>query len=150
MSGEVITVWGTPKVLEPGTAAGITSGALVQATNPYDVVADGASFPDAEFVLTGTFSTAPTEGATFALYAQPLAIDGTANSQTPEVTRATVFIGTFTVDNVTTSQSMPLNGIYAMDVPRKANYFVYNNGAGQMLPSGWKLTVTPRTRKAAP
>lgn len=150
MSGEVITVWGTAKVLESSGAA-IANNSLAQADDAsYDVVADGLNFPDAEFVLTGTFSAAaPTEGAVLALYARPLAIDGSAGAEVPETTRPTVLIGTFTVNNVTSSQTIALNSIYAADVPRKADYYVHNNGTGQALSAGWKLTVTPRSRKVA-
>lgn len=104
MSGEVITVWGTPKVLESSGAA-IANNSLAQADDTsYDVVADGLNFPDAEFVLTAMFSAAaPTEGAVLALYVRPLAIDGSAGAEVPETTRPTVLIGTFTVNNVTSS-----------------------------------------------
>jgi hypothetical protein len=149
MSGEIITVWGTSKVLEASGAA-IANNALAQADDAvYDVVADGASFPHAEFVLTGTFSVAPVEGAVLALYARPLDIDGTLDADIPETTRAPVFIGTFTVNNVTTAQTLPLNGLFAYDVPRRAEYYVHNNGTGQTLAAGWKLIVTPRSRKQA-
>lgn len=149
MSGELITVWGTPKTLE-ANGASISNNALAQADDAnYDVVSDGASFPDADFVLVGTFATGPTEGTTLALYARPLDIDGTNDSEVPETTRPTVFIGTFTVNNVTSAQTIPLNGIFAADVPKLAAYYIHNNGTGQTLSSGWKLIVTPRSRKTA-
>lgn len=150
MSGETITVWGTPKTLE-ANGASIANNAIAQADDAsYDVVSDGSSYPDAEFVLVGAFGTAPTEGTALALYARPLDIDGTSDAEAPETTRPTVFIGTFTVNNVTSTQSMVLNGIYAADVPKKADYYIHNNGTGQSLSTGWKLIVTPRSRKAAP
>jgi hypothetical protein len=131
--------------------ASIASGSLaVASVTYYDVVANGSSYPDAEFVLAVTFGTAPTEGATINLYAQPLSISGTSSAEVPETTRPTVPIGSFTVNNVTTTQYIVLNGIYAMDVPKKANYYLHNNGTGQAMSAGWTLTVTPRSRKAAP
>ena len=152
MSGERIVVLGTPKTLEANGAL-IANNALVQADDAsYDIVADGpsgAAFPDAEFVLTCTFGTAPTEGTSIALYARPLDIDGTSDAEPPEATRPTVFIGTFTVNNVTTSQAIVMNGIVAERVPRKADYYLHNNGTGQSISAGWKLTVTPRSDKAA-
>ena len=90
MSGERIVVLGTPKTLEANGAL-IANNALVQADDAsYDIVADGpsgAAFPDAEFVLTCTFGTAPTEGTSIALYARPLDIDGTSDAEPPEATR---------------------------------------------------------------
>jgi hypothetical protein len=150
MSGETIVVTGTQKTLE-STGATISNNALVQAiAASYDIAADGASFPDAEFVLTATYSVAPLEGATLALYARPLDVDGTADTEAPEITRPTIFIGTFTANNVTTPQTIVLNGGFARNVPRKADYYVHNNGTGQAVAIGWTLKVTPRSYKAAP
>ena len=142
MSGETIVKFGTVKTLEASGAA-IASNAMAQADDAsYDLVADGAYYPDADFVLTGTFGTAPTEGTVLALYARPLDVDGTADTEVPETTRPTVFIGSFVVNNVTTAQTMTLR---AYDLPTKADYYVHNSGAGQTLSAGWALKITPRT-----
>ena len=147
MSGERITVWGAVvKVLESAGLA-IANGAVVQASAAtYSVEVDGGGYPDADFALIGTFGAAPTEGATLALYARPLDIDGTADTDVPESTRPTRFIGTFVVNNVTTEQVLLLE---AVELPRKADYYVFNNATGQQLNAGWTLKVTPRTDKLA-
>lgn len=142
MANEAILFLGTQKTLEANGAA-IANNALAQADDAsYSVVDDGSSYPDARFVLTGTFATAPTENTTLALYARPLDIDGAADADAPETTRPTVFIGTFAVNNVTTAQSLML---IAQDVPWKADYYIHNNGTGQTLSAGWTLKVTPCT-----
>lgn len=146
MSGETIIKLGTPKTLE-ANGASIANNTLAQADDAsYDLVADGAYYPDADFVLTGKFGTAPTEGTVLALYARPLDVDGTADTEVPETTRPTVFIGSFVVNNVTTAQTMTLR---AYELPTKADYYVHNNGAGQTLSAGWTLKVTPLTKTAA-
>jgi hypothetical protein len=150
MSGELITVWGSLITLESNGGA-IANNSLVLADDAtYDVVSQGSSYPDAEFVLSGAFAIAPVENTTLALYARPLDVDGTADSDVPEATRPTVFIGTFSVNNVTTLQTLVLNGLFASDVPRLAEYYVHNNGTGQSLSAGWTLKVRPRTCKVAP
>lgn len=142
MSGEAIVLFGTQKTLE-ANGASIANNALAQADDAnYDIAADGAYFPDAEFVLTATFGTAPTEGTVLALYARPLDVDGTADTEVPEAARPTVFVGSFVVNNVTASQTMTLR---AYDVPTKASYYLHNNGTGQTVSAGWSLKVTPRT-----
>ena len=142
MSGEVIVKFGTVKTLE-ANGSSIANNTLAQADDAsYNLVADGAYYPDADFVLTGTFGTAPTEGTVLALYARPLDVDGTADTEVPETTRPTVFVGAFVVNNVTTAQTMTLR---AYDLPTKADYYVHNNGTGQTLSAGWTLKVTPRT-----
>ena len=142
MSGETIIKLGTPKTLE-ANGASIANNTLAQANDAnYSVASDGAYYPDAKFVLAATFGTAPTEGTTLALYARPLDIDGTNAGEVPETTRPTVFIGTFTVNNVTTAQYIEL---LAQDVPWNAAYYIHNNGTGQTVSAGWTLKVTPYT-----
>lgn len=146
MSNEAIVVLGTQKTLE-ANGASIASNTLAQADDAsYSIVSDGAYYPDADFVLTATFGTAPTEGTTLALYARPLDVDGTADTEVPETTRPTVFIGTFVVNNVTTAQTMLLRAFY---VPTKADYYIHNNGTGQTVSAGWVLKVQPRTEGPA-
>ena len=142
MSGETILKFGTPKTLE-ASGASIANNTLAQADDAsYSVASDGAYYPDAKFVISVTFGTAPTEGTTLALYARPLDIDGTNGAEVPETTRPTVFIGTFVVNNVTTAQYIAL---LAQDVPWSASYYIHNNGTGQTVSAGWTLKVTPCT-----
>lgn len=142
MSNEAIVKLGTQKTLEASGAA-IANNTLAQADDAsYGIATDGAYYPDARFVLTGAFGTAPTENTTLALYARPLNIDGTADADAPETTRPTQYIGVFLVNNVTTSQSLVL---MAQNVPWEADYYIHNNGTGQTLSAGWKLLVTPCT-----
>lgn len=142
MAGETILAFGTPKTLE-SSGASIANNALAQADNAnYDIAADAAYFPDAEFVLTATYGTAPTEGTVLALYARPLDVDGTADAEVPEAARPTVYVGAFVVNNVTTTQYAEL---IARDVPWKADYYLHNNGTAQTVSAGWTLKVTPCT-----
>lgn len=146
MSGETIVVYGAVKPLASAGSA-IANNSVAQAsTASYDITVDGSSFPDAEFVLAATFSVAPTEGTVLALYARPLAIDSTNNAEAPETTRPTTFIGSFVVNDVTSTQYMLL---VARDVPMKADYYIHNSGTGQSVSAGWTLKVKPRSYKAA-
>lgn len=150
MSGEAIVVRGTTKTLESNGASIANNAVGLADDQSYDMDADGAGFPDVEFVLVCAFGTAPTENAVISLMARPLDIDGTSDAEVPEATRPTVPIGSFTVNNVTTTQTILITGGFVQDVPKKADYYLYNNGTGQSISAGWKLLATPRTRKAAP
>lgn len=142
MSNEAIIKLGTPKTLE-ASGASIANNALAQANDAtYSIVADGAYYPDAKFVLAATFGTAPTENTALALYARPLNIDSTNDAETPETTRPSVYVGSFVVNNVTTTQYIEM---LAYNVPWEAEYYLHNNGTGQTLSSGWALKVTPCT-----
>jgi hypothetical protein len=146
MAGERIVKRGTQKTLEANGSA-IAANAVVQANDAtYSLSADAANYPDAVFVLTVTFSVAPTEGESLALYARSLNIDGTANAEVPEAKRPGWVIGTFEVNNVTTAQSIPL---LATDLPDEAEYYIHNVSAAQTVSAGWTLKVKPRTEGPA-
>lgn len=141
-TNDAIVKLGTTKTLE-ANGASIANNVITQADDAsYSIAADGDNAPDAEFVLTCAFATAPTENSTIALYARELNIDGTADADAPTATYKPRFIGVFVVDNVTTSQVLKL---LAYDVPREADYYLFNNATGQTISAGWALKVTPRT-----
>lgn len=146
MADEMTVVWGTPKTLEADGASAANNTIAHAADADYSVSADGSNYPDALFVLAATFGTAPAEATVLSLYARPLNIDGTADSEVPETTRPTYFVGNFIVNNVTTAQYM---SFVAYDVPAEASYYLHNNGTGQTISAGWTLKVTPRTYKPA-
>jgi hypothetical protein len=142
MANEARIFLGTQKTLE-ASGASVANNTIAQANDAtYSVVTDGGNYPDAEFVLVATFATAPTEGTVIGLYARPLNVDGTLDTETPETTRPTYYVGAFVVNNVTTNQVMMLR---AEDLPIEAEYYLHNNGTGQTISAGWTLKVTPRT-----
>lgn len=146
MAGEVIRIFGATKTLE-ASGASAASAAIVQADDAtYSTSADGGNFPDAEFVVSFAFGTAPTENGTLALIARLLDIDGTSDAEVPEATRADRYIGNFVVNNVTSTQFAAL---FARNVPRLASYYLLNTGTGQTLSAGWTLKVTPMTYTVA-
>lgn len=147
MAGETIVAFGTTKTLEANGAA-ISNNTVAQADDAtYDQVADGGGFAFADFALSFTFGTAPTENAVLAIYARPLDIDGTSDAEVPETTRPTFFVGSIPVNNVTTAQ---FGFLMERKVPPKAAYYVHNLATGQTVSAGWTLKVTPRSYKAAP
>lgn len=148
MSGETIEVWLDQITTLEQAGGALPNGSLALASNgPYDKMASGFAYPDAQFVLVGQFITAPVENSYLSLYARPLDIFGTNDAEVPEASRPTRLIGNFVVNNVTTLQTMEL---VATDLPRKAEYYVHNNGTGQSLAAGWVLQLNPRSYKAAP
>lgn len=131
---------GTTKTLE-ASGASITNNSVVQADDAnYDTVSDGEGVSDAEFVMTWTQGTAPTEGTALVLMARPLDIDGTTDAEAPELARPTRAVGSFVVNNVTTLQAAICVG---RNLPKLASYYVGNSGTGQTVSAGWTLKVTP-------
>lgn len=147
MANEVIRVYGTTKTLE-ANGSSIVNNAIVQADDAtYSTTSDGSNYPDARFAASFTFSVAPTEGTVLALIARTLDIDGTADAEVPEATRVDRYIGSFTVNNVTSLQYVEC---VATDVPVLASYYLLNSGTGQTVSAGWTLKVTPQSYKPAP
>lgn len=150
MSGEILVVYGASKTLESNGAA-ISNNNKGQADDAtYSVSADGGNYPDAEFVVSFAFSVAPTENTTLVLLAQALDFDGTGDDDPPEDGATTYkgqVIGSFTVNNVTTTQYRRCT---AQDVPPLASYYLWNNATGQTVSAGWTLKVRPRTFNTAP
>lgn len=142
MANEIIRSFGTQKTLEANGGT-IANNAITQANDAsYSTSADGANYPDAEFVASFSFSVAPTEGTVLALIARTLNIDGTNDAEVPEAARADRYVGQFVVNNVTTTQYA---ACFARNVPREADYYLLNSGTGQTVSAGWTLKVTPMT-----
>ena len=142
MAGEAIVKWGTQKTLAASGASLVVGGVIQAVDATYGLAADAANYPDAEFVLNVAYSVAPNEGGQIALYARPLDIDGTADAEVPEAGLPVWFVGSFTVNNIVTAQSMIL---LAQDLPALAEYYIHNVSTGQTIPAGWSLKVKPRT-----
>ena len=142
MANEAIVKLGTIKTLEYSGASVANAAMSLATTTTYGIVADGASYPDADFVLNVTFGTAPTINTALDLYAQELDIDGTSDAAAPTATYKQRYIGSFVVNAVTTAQHLK---VHAYDVPLVASYYLHNNATGQTMSAGWTLKVTPRT-----
>lgn len=145
-TGDTIVKLGTPKALETSFASIANNTMSAATTNTYDISADGSMAPDAEFVLSVAFTTAPAENSSIDLYAQELNIKGAGDEEAPETTFKPHYIASFPVNNVTTTQYIKA---LADDVPLLAAYYLHNNGTGQTISAGATLDVTPRTLGAA-
>lgn len=142
MANETKIYTGTQKTLE-ANGASCANNTVIQADDAnYTIATDGSSYPDAEFALSITFATAPTENTTVDLYAQVLNFDSTNDEQAVEATYKPKFITSFTMNNINTIQYLVRT---VKNVPRDAAYWLYNNGTGQTFSAGWTLKVTPLT-----
>jgi len=148
MSNEVITVWGTEKTLE-ASGGSCASAAIIQANDAnYGVVADGASYADADFALRCQWATITSiENKTIDLFARDLNFDSTNDAIAPTATFTHRYVGSFKVSAVAANTDQYLL-CTVRDVPEEAEYYLINN-TGQTISAGWTLKVTPRTKKAA-
>lgn len=140
MANEIKLIYGTARVLEDAGGA-IASGAFAQAADASVSETDSLDWPDADFVLSCAFSTAPAAGRAIAIYAQPLDVDGTEGTPAPSSNVRHHYIGAFAPNNVTTLQTLWLR---AYDLPRRYACWL-ENSAGQPIAAGWSLKIIPRT-----
>lgn len=140
MAGETKLVYGSEKTLST-TIGAISNNAISGACGTYSA-SDTLDYPDADFVLIVTFGTAPTERTSLDLLVRPLNIRGTTDADAPQATYRPHLLGSFVVDNVTTSQPLFLR---AYDIPREGELYLYNNGTGQSTSASAELYMTPRT-----
>lgn len=146
MANEVIRAFGTQKTLVSSGASVANNAISAAPAFSYSTATDGANFPDGEFVVSFTFSIAPTEGTALILIARSLSIDGANSAEVPEATRADRFVGSFIVNNIATIQYA---ACYGRNLPRSADYYLLNSGTGQTVSAGWTLKVTPMTYTVA-
>lgn len=146
-SGDLGAVIRSAVTLESSAASLANNTMSAAMASAYDVVANGGGAPDADFVLSCQFATAPAAGTTIDLYAQDLDIDGTGDARPPTTSYRERFVGSFVIDNTTAAQYLRLS---AYDVPPKAAYYLHNNGTGQTMSAGAKLVAVPRTINVEP
>lgn len=141
--GDPIAAFKTAVTLE-ASGASISAGSVVQADDANLDISAQSYWPDGEFYLICAFPTAPTEGRAINLLARLLDIDGSGNhAEVPEATRPGYWLGAFVVNNVTSTQRIPLNGGVVRDLPLKAAIYLHN-ATDQTMSSGWKLVCVPR------
>lgn len=140
-TNDAVVKYGTEKTLE-ASGASIANNAIVLADDAsYDIEVDGGGAPDGEFVLTAAYGTAPTVNTTLDLIARELNISGANHAPASTATYRQRFIASFVVFNQTATQYLKA---YGWNLPKLANYYIYNNATGQTVSAGWTLKVTPR------
>lgn len=146
MANEIQRVYGSDVTLE-ASGASIANNAIAQANDAdYDLSDDTpADYVDGEFVLTCAFGGTPTANTSVALIIRPMNIDGTTDAPAPTATYLVEFAGSFFV---TGSASQTLR-CYAPNIPRVGQAYLYNNGTGQTLSSGWVLKMRPVSYRPA-
>lgn len=129
------------------TANAIANNAYAIAADKLTLDASGTSML-ANFELTPATMTAPTAGA-FQLIAVDYNLAGTTAGPAPTSAMLGRVVGTFTptpsTGNTATSWVMTINNV---SVTRKTDFYIFNNGTGQSLPTSSVLKAqrwTPGT-----
>ena len=140
MANEAKFVRGTQKTVST-TIGAIANNAISSSVGSYSAT-DTLDYPDAEFVLKVTFATAPTENATIDLHVRAVDIQSTNDHEAPDATYRPGYLGSFTVNNVTTAQYLRCVG---RDLPKAGDLYLFNNATGQSTSANAELYMTPLT-----
>ena len=95
-------------------------------------------------VLNVNYSVAPDANSVINLYLRPLNIQSTNDQEIPDANFLHTYVGSFPVNDVTTSQFSSII-ISLPNVETSQNYeFYVENQTGQTMPAGWDIFVTPK------
>lgn len=138
MAGE--RVWGTQFVVSSGSDGTINAGAVATpgGTNPYST-SQTADYPHLAFMLTTTFTTAPTAMRTVDIHIVPQQVDGTTDARDISASYRPYWVTSFTVDNIATTVTYYCE---AYDVPKEGKIMLYN-GTDQQQGANYTLKATP-------
>lgn len=113
-----------------------------------DVVSGGWTNDDdapmASAVLTCAYATAPTANTSVNLYARLMNIDGTNDAITPDSNNTHVYLGSFPLDDTTSTQYIPLDVRLPNQYTSQVYEFYIENNGGQTISAGWTLKITPK------
>jgi len=136
MANEAIKVYGTTVTIS--TAAATLAAAAVDAETKTALT---QTYPLADLSLSVTFSVAPTVMGSIDVYRHDLNIDGAGDTPTPTATYTKVYVGSFSVDAVTSLQYLSL-----ASVPTSPDCTFYlENNTDQTMSTGAVLKAKPYT-----
>jgi len=140
MANEIKRVYGSAKTLEASGAATNTATAVTADDANYSS-SDTNDYPNAIFVLTSAFGSAPTENSIIELLIMPQNVSGSSDVVDAAGSYRPHQYGFFLIDNVSSSS------IYyceAFNIPKEGKAILYNS-SGQQMSSGWSLVMIPFT-----
>lgn len=131
---------GTRVSLESNGTA-IMNNNMVAAAVSYDPVADGGGRDDAWFTIQFSCVGAPTAGSSIDLLVRVLEADGTNDASAPLTNWRRHYLGSFPARPTSGEQivAIPVRGL----PPFGATLYLHNNGTGQIIAEGWKLSLLP-------
>ena len=140
-TGTIIEFFGTQDPIT-GSGATVANNAFGAAATTWTNDDDA---PRASVVLLCSFSVAPTANTAVNLYLRPLDIQSTNDQDVPDANFTHVYVGSFPVNDVTTSQYITID-ISLPNTYTSQQYNLYiENKCGQTIGTGWTLYVTPKT-----
>jgi len=101
--------------------------------------------PQASVILEVNYSVAPTANTAVLFYARLLNIESTNDAEIPDANNQHIFLGKFSVNDVTTAQFIPIIVSLPNNNTAQDYEFYVENQTGQTMPAGWDIHITPKT-----
>jgi len=128
-----------------GTSSAAVSDAAFSVAGDLSTWVNDDDAPQAAVTINVNYSVAPDANSSIALFLRPLNIQSTNDQVIPDVNFQHSFVGSFPVNDVTTSQYTSIV-ISLPNTLTSQNYeFYIQNNTGQSIPAGWDIFVTPKT-----
>lgn len=144
-TGELLYAAGSEATLNNTSSLTVTDGSFTAAagTNVSSTNTEGR--PEAEFVFTGTFSTAPSgAGNTMEIRYRYINIDGTNDEPAMDSEYKGHLAGHFRLDGGSGAATTQYHAADRVFLPRReVEVYLWNN-SGQTM-TAWKLTMTPKS-----
>ncbi len=138
-----VEFFGTQDSLDDTSAAVVNgdfsvTGDVLEWTNDDDA-------PMAAIILEGTYSSAPDANSSVNLFARPMNIVSTSNSDVPDANFGHIYVGTFPLNDVTSAQFIAIDIRLPNTKTSQPYIFYIENNGGQTISAGWDLHITPKT-----
>jgi hypothetical protein len=141
-TGATIEFFGTQDTVS-GTTSAVTNGSF-SATADINAWTNDDDAVYASAILSCTFSAAPTANTAVTLYARLMNIQSTNDALVPDANNRHVYLGVFPLNDSTTAQLISIEIPLPNTVTSQVYEFYLQNGAGQTIPAGWALYITPK------
>ncbi len=149
-TNDVIVKWGTQDQVDDGTTSTIADGA-------YSVAADITTWtndddaPLGQAVLECQFDTTMPTVGNIGLYARCLNVTGTSDPEIPSDNFPAVFVGSFLIpfgvaNDVNFFTIIPMFQMPGFLTSQTIDWYLKNNGTGQVIGIDWNLWITPLTQ----
>ncbi len=138
-----IEFFGTKDSLDD-TSGSVADGAFSVASDVLEWTNDDDA-PMAAIILEATYASAPDANSSVNLFARPMNIVSTSDSDVPDANFGHVYVGTFPLNDVTSAQFITID-IRLPNTKTSQSYIFYiENNGGQTISAGWDLHIVPKT-----
>jgi len=138
-----IEFFGTQDTL--GTSSAAVSDAAFSIAGDLSTWPNDDDAPQAVVIINVNYSVAPDANSSIALFLRPLNIQSTNDQEIPDANFQHTFVGSFPVNDVTTSQFISIIiSLPNTETSQDYEFYIQNN-TGQSIPAGWDIFVTPKT-----